>query len=181
MPLVKRARMKIIRTLSVAIVLTSIITVTPAFAQSAERETALIAGAGIVNFDLSGTGTDPGFTLRVSRELGSGFVFEGGFLYAQPEQQFGPSKLIIPEAQLQYHYRAGRFTPYLGAGLGIARESAKFAESDWSPAISFAGGTRVALSDRVGLFGELRIRGIEWRFTGTVTDVLGGAVVRLGR
>jgi hypothetical protein len=181
MPFVKQTRMKIIRTVSIAILLTGIITVTPAFAQSAARETALIAGAGIVNFDLSGTGTKPGFTVRVSRELGSGFVLEGGFLYTEPNQQFGESRLIIPEAQLQYHYRAGRFTPYLGAGLGIARQSADDLDSDWNAAISFAGGTRVAVSDRVGLFGELRIRGIEWDFAGTVTDVMGGVAIKLGR
>ena len=172
--------MTIIRRLSFALFLTAI-TVTPAFAQSAERETSLLLGGGIMNYDLSGVDTKPAFTARVSHELGANFVLEGGVTFAKPEQQFGPSTLIVPEVQLQYHFPAGRFTPYLGAGLGIARQSAEEIETDWSPAISFAGGTRVAINDRVGLFGELRVRGIEWDFAGSTTDILGGVVVRLGR
>lgn len=102
-------------------------------------------------------------------------------LVAKPDQQFGPSTLIAPDAQLQYHFRAGRFTPYLGAGVGFIRESADVIETDWTQTVSFSGGSRVSLNDRVGLFGELRIRGVEWDFTGSTTDIMGGVVVRLGR
>src|SRR5688500_721655 len=172
--------MSIVRRLSFALILITATGVTPAFAQS-ERETSILAGAGVINFDLSGTGTTPAFTARVSRELGANFVLEGSVLFAKPEQQFGPSTLIVPEVQLQYHWPLGRFTPYLGAGVGVARESGDAIETDWSPTIAFAGGSRVELNDRVGLFGEFRIRGVEWRFVGSTTDVLGGVVVRLGR
>src|SRR5687768_17131894 len=172
--------MKIIRTLSFALFTIAAGSI-PAFAQS-ERETSLILGGGVMNFDLSGTGTVPAFTARVSRELGANFVLEGGFTFAKPDQQFGDSTLIAPEAQLQYRFQAGRFTPYLGAGIGVTRESSDgLSETDWTSTISFAGGTRVSINDRVGVFGELRIRGYEWDFVGTMTDVVGGVVVRLGR
>jgi outer membrane protein W len=172
--------MSIVRRLSFALILITAAGITPAFAQS-ERETSILAGAGVMNYDLSGTGTKPAFTGRVSHELGANFVLEGSVLFAKPEQQFGPSTLIVPEVQLQYHWPVGRFTPYLGAGLGVARHSADDLETDWSPAISVAGGSRVSLNDRVGLFGELRLRGIEWDFAGSTTDIMGGIVVKVGR
>lgn len=169
--------MTIIRTLAFAL-LSVAATSAPAFAQN---ETSLLLGGGVMNFDLSGTGTVPAFTARVSRDLGANFVVEGAVLVAKPDQQFGPSTVIAPEVQLQYHLPAGRFTPYLGAGIGTFRESAAAIETDWTPAVSFAGGTRVSLNDRVGLFGELRVRGVEWDFAGSTVDVTGGVVVRLGR
>jgi outer membrane protein W len=172
--------MTIIRRLSFAVALILTAGSVSAFAQS-DRETSLLLGGGAMNYDLSGTGTTPAFTARVSHGLGANFVLEGGVLVAKPDQQFGPSTLIAPEAQLQYHFRAGRFTPYLGAGLGFIRESADVIETDWTQTVSFAGGSRVSLNERVGLFGELRIRGVEWDFTGTTTDIVGGVVVRLGR
>ena len=169
--------MTLVRRISFAILLTLTAGSIPALAQ----ETSLLVGGGAMNFDLSGTGTTPAFTARVSRELGANCVVEGSVLYAKPDQQFGPSTLIAPEAQLQYHFRAGRFTPYLGAGLGFIRESADEIETDWTQTVSFAGGSRVRLNDRVGLFGELRIRGVEWDFTGSTTDIMGGVVIGLGR
>lgn len=169
--------MKIIRTLSLALFIISA-TSGLAFAQA---KTSLSLGAGITNFDLSGTGTTPVFTARLSRDLGAKFVFEGGLLVAKPEQQFGSSTLIAPEAQLQFHLPIGRLTPYLGAGIGVVRESADVIETDWTPTVSFVGGTKVGINDRVGLFGELRIRGYEWRFVGTMADVVFGATIRLGQ
>lgn len=169
--------MKTIRTASFAFALI-IAASAPAFAQ---HTTSLAIGGGAMNFDLSGTGTTPAFTARVSRDLGAHFVVEGSVLIAMPEQQFGPSTVIAPELQLQYHLPVGRFTPYLGAGIGAFRESADAIETDWTPAVSFAGGTRVALNARAGLFGEMRVRGVEWDFAGSTVDITGGLVIRLGR
>jgi hypothetical protein len=174
--------MRIIRTLSFA----SALLIAGSVSAYAQNETSLLVGGGAMNFDLSGTGTTPAFTARVSREIGANFVVEGSVLFAKPEQQFGPSTVIAPEVQLQYHLPIGRFTPYLGAGIGTFRESPNVIDdildgADWTPTISFAGGTRVSLNDRVGLFGELRIRGVEWDFVGTTADIMGGVVVRLGR
>ena len=171
--------MTLVRRISFAIFLTLTAGSIPALAQTSD--TSLLIGGGAMNYDLSGTGTTPAFTARVSHELGANFVFEGSVLVAKPDQQFGNSTLIAPDAQLQYHFKAGRFTPYLGAGIGAARESGDAIETDWTQTVSFAGGTRVRLTDRAGLFGELRIRGFEWDFVGTTTDIMGGLVVRLGR
>ena len=169
--------MKIIRTVTFGAVL-FIAGAVPAFAQNT---TSLVLGGGVSNFDLSGTGNAPVFAARVTRELGSNLVIEGGVTFAKPDQDFGPSTLILPEAQLQYHFPVGRFTPYLGAGIGASRHSADGLETDWNPTISFAGGTRIAVNDRVGVFGELRIRGVEWDFAGSMADITGGVAIRLGR
>jgi len=88
---------------------------------------------------------------------------------------------LAPEAQLQFHLPVGRFTPYVGAGIGVVRESSAAIETEWTPTVLFAGGTRVAVNDRVGVFGELRIRGVEWDFVGTMADVVFGAAIRIGR
>jgi hypothetical protein len=42
-----------------------------------------------------------------------------------------------------------------------------------------AGGTGVRLTDRVGVNGEFRLRGHEWRFTGTTSELSVGLVWRL--
>jgi hypothetical protein len=91
--------MKIIRTLSLALLIIGAGAV-PGFAQS-DRETSLLFGGGVMNFDLSGTGTTAVFTARVSREIDANVVLEGGVLFARPEQQFDDSTLVIPEVQLQ--------------------------------------------------------------------------------
>ena len=134
-----------------------------------------------MNFDLSGTGNTWNVAVRGTRALTPNVALEFGGLFARPDLQAGVGTVILPEVQLQYHWPVGRFTPYLGAGLGVARHSADDLETDWSPAISFGGGTRVSLNDRVGLFGELRLRGIEWDFAGSTTDIMGGIVLKLGR
>jgi hypothetical protein len=90
--------MHTVRQVSFALLLAAITGGTPAFAQSAELATSLLAGAGAVNFDLSGTGTTPAFSVRVSQALGANLVVEGSLLVATPEQQFGDSTLIAPEA-----------------------------------------------------------------------------------
>jgi hypothetical protein len=47
-----------------------------------------------------------------------------------------------------------------------------------NPTLSVAAGTGVRLTDRVGLTGEFRLRGHEWRFTETTTDLSNGLVWR---
>lgn len=174
--------MRILRSLSIALALLAAGPVSV----YAQHDTSLLVGGGVMNFDLSGTGTTPAFSARISRELGANVVAEFLLLVARPEQQFGRTTIVAPDVQLQYHLPLGRFTPYLGAGVGAMRESAVDVgdiriESEWSATISFAGGARASLTDRVGLFGELRIRGVEWDFTGSTADVIGGVAVRLGR
>ena len=155
--------------------------VSAARAQSEPHGTAVLVGAGPINFDLSGTGTTFGTTLRVGQPIGANFSLEGSVLVARPQQQFGSSTLLIPEAHLQYHWTAGRFRPFAGAGVGAARVSSDVIRTDWDPTVSFAGGTQVRVNERFGVFGEFRLRGVEWDFVGTTTDVMAGLVWQVGR
>ena len=169
--------MRPVRTLSLALSLVAAGT-EPAFAQ---KHTSLIAGGGAVWLDASGLGTAPAFTARVSDELGNNLVIEGSLLYARPERQSRRSTFLAPEVQLQYHFPAGRFAPYIGAGVGAARDSAPGAARDWGATASLAVGSRASFNDRAGLFGELRVRRTAWDAAETTVDVMGGLVVRLGR
>lgn len=136
-----------------------------------------LSGARI-DYDLSGTGSTPGLAVRATRHLTSHVLVEFGGVFARPEQQFGPSALFMPEAQLQYRWRAGRISPYIGGGIGTALVKSDF-HSDWDSTLSVAVGTGVRLTDRLALTGELRIRGHEWRFVGTTADISAGLAWRI--
>src|SRR5687767_12456416 len=73
-----------------------------------------------VDYDLSGVGTAPGLAIRTTRHLTPNVSVEIGGLFSKPAQQFGSSTLFVPEAQLRYRWNAGRFSPYVGGGLGTA-------------------------------------------------------------
>lgn len=157
------------------------LTIAAAGASSSYAQTSwgeLSVSMGRVDFDLSGTGNAPGFAVRASRDLTPNVRLQFGGMFAKPEQQFGPSNLFVPEAQLQYRWNVGRFTPYAGAGFGASRVSSDF-HTDWDPVVSFSGGTAVWLSDRVGVTGEFRLRGHEWDFAGTTTELTAGITWRL--
>jgi opacity protein-like surface antigen len=131
-----------------------------------------------VDYDLSGVGSAPGLAVRATRNLTSNISVEFGGLFAKPEQQFGPSTLFAPEAQLRYRWNAGRMSPYVGGGVGTALVKSAF-HSDWDPTLSVAAGTGIRLTDRVGATAEFRLRGHEWRFVGTSTELSAGLVWRL--
>lgn len=154
---------------------------TPAAAQTSEGTTTVGVGAGILNFDLSGTGNTAVFTGRVAHALSRHLVVEGNAALAKPEQQFGDSTAVFGEAQLQYQFTIGRVSPYIGGGIGFLRESATEIETDWSPTFSGAVGLRAALGDRTGLFADARLRGVEWDAVGTTAEITGGVTFRLGR
>ena len=135
------------------------------------------AAASVVQFDLSGVGTTPGLVLRASRDLSSHLVLETRGLFAWPDQQSGRSTLFIPEAQLQYRWNLARFSPFVGGGGGFARVSSPL-RTDWDATLSIAGGTGIRLTDRVGLIGEMRLRGID-NFTGTTAEWSVGMTWRL--
>ena len=84
----------------------------------------------------------------------------------------------MPEVLLHYTWNAGRVSPYAGGGIGTALRTAGFF-SDWDPTLSVAGGAAVKLTDRLSLTGELRLRGHEWRFAGTTTELGAGLAWRL--
>ena len=131
-----------------------------------------------VDYDLSGTGTAPGLAVRSTRDLTPNVRIELGGLFAKPQQQFGPSTLFMPEAQLQYRWNAGRLSPYVGGGVGVAMDKTDF-RTDWDPTVSFSIGTGVRLTERVALTGEFRLRGHEWRFVGTTSELSAGLTWRL--
>jgi hypothetical protein len=137
----------------------------------------LAVSAVRVDYDLSGVGTAPGLAIRTTRDLSSNVSLEVGGLFAKPGQQFGPSTLFMPEAHVRYRWNTARVTPYVGGGLGTALVKSSF-HTDWDPTLSVAAGTGVRLTDRLGLTGEFRLRGHEWRFTGTTTEVSAGLAWR---
>lgn len=138
----------------------------------------LSVSAARIDFDLSGVGTSAGVAVRATRDLSSNVSVEAGGLFAKPDQQFGPSTLFIPEALLRYRWQAGRFAPYVGGGLGAALVTSSFG-SNWDPTIAMAVGTGVRLTDRLGVNGEFRLRGHQWRFTGTTAEISAGLTWRL--
>ena len=139
----------------------------------------LAVSAARVDYDLSGVGNAPGVAVRATRSLSSSVDVEFGGLYARPSQQFvGTTTLLVPEAQLRYRWNAGRVSPYVGGGLGASMLKAAF-DTDWAPALSVATGTGVRLTDRLSAVGEFRLRGHEWRFTGTTAELSAGLAWRL--
>jgi opacity protein-like surface antigen len=133
----------------------------------------LTVSAARIDYDLSGTGSAAGVAVRTSRNLTSNVRLEFGGLFAKPDQQFGPSTLFMPEAQLQYRWDVGRFSPYAGGGIGTALVKSDF-HTDWDPTLVFGGGTTVRLTDRLGVVGDFRLRGHEWRFVGTTAEISAG-------
>jgi outer membrane protein W len=151
----------------------------PSFAQAQAAQNTVAAGMSVMEFDLTGVGTAPGMTLRASRALTDHIAIEGSFPMSWLSEDFGKSKLFAPEVQLQYHWQAGRFRPYVGGGAGIAwRDRGVFGNSDVNLTLSAAGGTRFDVTSRVALLGEVRLRGIERDFAGSTADVMGGISYR---
>jgi hypothetical protein len=151
--------------------------VSAAHAQSASWGELAVSAARL-DYDLSGVGNAPGLAVRATRNLSSNVSLEFGGLFAKPDQQFGPSTLFMPEAQLRYRWNTGRVSPHVGGGLGTALVRSPF-HTDWDPTMSVAAGTSVRLTDRLSAVGELRLRGHEWRFTGTTTELAAGLAWRL--
>ena len=137
----------------------------------------LTVSAARIDYDLSGTGSAAGIAVRTRRDLTSNIGLEFGGLFAKPEQQFGPSTLFVPETQLQYRWAAGRWSPYVGGGIGAALVKSDF-RSDWDPALSLAVGTGVRITERLGVRGEFRLRGHEWDFVGTTAEISAGLAWR---
>lgn len=130
-------------------------------AQTARRP-ALSVGAGVSQYDLSGTGTAPMLSARVDYPLRRALLLEAGLSAARPEQQFGGrSTLLVPELGVQLQYPA-RVAPYLGLGVGAAVDvrSGRAGGARTDLTASGAAGVRAWLTDRLGVRGELRVRGI---------------------
>jgi opacity protein-like surface antigen len=151
----------------------------PAAAQQGSSWGDLNVSLTRIDYDLSGTGSAAGLAVRTTRDLSSSVRLELGGVFAKPEHQFvGPSTLFVPEAQLQYHWNIGRLSPYVGGGIGAAMVKSSL-HTDWDPALSAAVGTGVRLTRRLGLTGEFRLRGHEWKSTGTTAELSMGLAWRL--
>jgi hypothetical protein len=153
----------------------------PAHAQiGAPARPSLSIAGGISQFDLSGTGTAPVVTARVDYPLGRVLLAEGGVAVARPDQQFGSrTTLVVPEVGLQLQYPA-RVAPYLGVGVGSALDFRRERDGGTvgDPTVSGAAGVRAWVTDRLGLRGELRVRGIGRNFAGSTAEWTVGAALR---
>ena len=140
--------------------------------------------AGLVDYDLSGTGQTTGFAIRTRKDLTHSLGLELRGLFARPCQQFqsckdvGPATLFVPEAQLQYRWNAGRLEPFVGAGLGVSALRSSV-DTQWDPTVSVSVGTAVRLTERLALNSEFRLRGHEFRFVGSTTEINAGVSWRL--
>ena len=151
-----------------------------AHAQAAQNT--LVAGVGVVQYDLNGVGNAAGVTIRGTRALTNHLAVEGSVPMTWPSETFGRTRLVAPEAHLQYHWLVGSFRPYAGGGAGFAwRDRGAFVGDELNLTLSAAGGTRFDITDRVALLGELRLRGIERDFAASTAEWMGGISWRLGQ
>ena len=152
----------------------------PAAAQdlSGRTDRAAIDGVefaiGVMDFDLSGTGLTMPVVGRGAKALTRGLAIEFGVTFATPEQQFGPSQLLIPEAHLSYAWRFGRLRPFVSGGGGSAVTWGDAIETSWRLSLSGGGGARFDVSDRLHVLGEMRLRGLTRNFSGSTAEWLGG-------
>jgi len=164
-----------------AVALLLVAAATPALAQSgAVARPSLSVAAGVSQFDLSGTGTAPVVSARVDYPLGRALIAEGGVAVARPDQQLGArTTLVVPEVGLQLQYPA-RLAPYVGVGTGAAIDfrGSENGGTDADLTLSGAAGVRAWVTDRMGLRGELRVRGIGRNFAGSTAEWTAGAAIR---
>ena len=142
--------------------------------EAAAARNSISASTGSMNFDLSGTGNTWNVAVRGTRALTSNLALEVGGLFARPELQGGIGTLILPEVQLQYHWRVGNVAPYAGGGVGLVHQRRDFIGSTNNFALSAAGGARFYFNDRVAALGEFRLHTIERDFSGTTAEIMGG-------
>ena len=149
--------------------------VTAASAQeiAAARNT-ISASTGSMNFDLSGTGNTWNVAVRGTRALTPHLALEFGGLFARPDLQGGRGTVILPEVQLQYHWRVNKVAPYAGGGVGFLHQRRDFIGSTNNFALGAVGGARFYFNDRMAALGEFRIHTIERDFAGTTAEIMGG-------
>ena len=161
-----------------AVISVLIVGVTGASAQEipAARNT-ITASTGSMNFDLSGTGNTWNVAVRGTRALTPNVALEFGGLFARPDLQAGVGTVILPEVQLQYHWRVNKVAPYAGGGVGFMHQRQEFLGTTFTRnnlALGAVGGARFYFNDRVSAIGEFRIHTIERDFAGTTAEIMGG-------
>ena len=123
--------------------------------------------AGTFNYDAGGDRYFPFLAVRVSRPISEFFVAEVGLGYAPVESETPddptrtePTQLLLPDIMLHFEFPLGPVRPYLGAGVGlVAQLEANALRGRFvRPSYAGAGGFRMAMSDRIELRGDLRVR-----------------------
>ena len=136
---------------------------------AASAQTSVAVYRGTSEYDLSGVDQAATTAIRVTREMSRVFAIEGGVSYVELSEQFGRSKVYMPEAQLQLQLPIGSFAPYIGigAGLGIAVPNDPDLSTNTDPTFLAAAGLRIDLPYNLMVGADGRIRAFETRFTGT--------------
>jgi hypothetical protein len=135
---------------------------------------------GVAEYDLSGVETSNVWAARVAFPVEPFFIVEPAVSYIHTSQAFGRSDLWMPEVQLQAHVILGPAAPYLGVGVGAAIEEVddvEGVEGETDFTTSVAAGVRWGVLETIGLRVEGRIRGIEYDWVGTVSELTAGVVV----
>jgi len=169
----------------VFVVLALTIATHSANAQSIERQSgrssaqspAVAVAAGLIHWDLSGTGSSPYVALRGDAPLGTKWVLgEIGVGYFSTDEQFGQRRsYVVPEAQVHFQWPMRIASPYVGVGGGWFRGSGG-GESRAEVTTSVAAGLRLALAAfPLGMRAELRVRGIGTDYSGSAAEWTAGA------
>jgi hypothetical protein len=142
------------------------------FPAAASAQTSVAIYRGTSEYDLSGVDQAATTAIRVTRELSTLFAIEGGMSYVELREQFGQSKVYMPEAMLQLQLPIGRFAPYIGvgAGLGIDVPNDPDLSTNTDPTFLAGAGLRIDLPYNLMLGVDGRIRAFETRFTGTGSE-----------
>jgi hypothetical protein len=145
------------------------VAVATASAQSSMRHGSRSLAAGVSFVDQRGIGFSPMVAARGDIAINRFFAFDGGVIGALPGDQFGrKSPMLVPELGLRLQLPT-RIAPYIGADIGSALTISRYGiphELSFSTAV----GTRAWLTERTGVLGEFRIRGIGDRVTGSIGE-----------
>src|SRR5207253_657935 len=129
-------------------------------ADSASR---LSLTVGPMSFDANGTGSTYTIALRGYRTIGPRWLaIEVGAAYMPFDEQFSITSTQVGalEGQLQLQMPLDRFKPYLGAGPGFVTYLTQAGgRHRLAPSANFGAGTRVVLTQLLGLVVDGRIRG----------------------
>jgi hypothetical protein len=144
--------------------------------------TGVTVAAGLMNYDLSGTGNTLAIALRVDRPITPVFRVEGSVTGARPGQQFGGDPLLlIPEVQLQAELPLHGLAPYLGLGFGLAYSaSGDDVPSRTEMALSGGAGVRAEVSSRLSGVLDGRVHALGSNFAGTTGELTLGLRWRMG-
>ena len=129
---------------------------------------------GLMEFDLSGTGTTIPVSIRATMPLAARLSLEVGATMAAPQQQVGTTTFAAPEAHLRYAWTLKSVEPFVVGGGGFSMTRAGLGDARWEPTLSGGGGLKVHLDDRLYVVGEMRLRAISENFSASTAEWLGG-------